>query len=129
MHRWQRLLEAVSPYHGRLLIYVWAIEQDDLSKRKIPVNGGSSSTGQDVFVPWVHYSCVDEQPTPQIYNRYYHMFGKGELSQLVQSAAEKLGLELGARPTGGSGRQGVTIVQDGWERSNYYVEVRRWCIL
>jgi tRNA (uracil-5-)-methyltransferase TRM9 len=133
MHRRQRLFEAVSPYHGRLLIYVWAIEQDYLSKRKIPVNAGSSSTGQDVLVPWVHTSCVrhaaDEQVTPQIYNRYYHMFAKGELSQLVQSAAEKLGLELGARPTGGSGRQGVTIVQDGWERSNYYVEVRRWCIL
>ena len=123
----------MSPYHGRLLIYVWAIEQDDLSKRKIPVIGESSSAGQDVLVPWVHSGCVrhaaDEQLAPQIYNRYYHMFGKGELSQLVQSATEKLGLELGARPTGGSGRQGVAIVQDGWERSNYYVEVRRWCIL
>lgn len=128
----QRLLEAVSPHHGRLLIYVWAIEQDNLSRRKIPINQGSSSssTGQDVLVPWVSSgSDIDEQVTLQIYDRYYHMFAKGELRQLVQSAAERLGLELGPRPTGGLGKQGIDIVQEGWERSNYYVEVKRWCIL
>lgn len=128
----QRLLEAVSSHHGRLLIYVWAIEQDNLSRRKIPINEGSSSlsTGQDVLVPWVRSSSdIDERVTQKIYDRYYHMFAKGELRHLVQSAAEKLGLELGSEPTGKPGKLGVAIGQEGWERSNYYVEVRRWCSL
>jgi tRNA (uracil-5-)-methyltransferase TRM9 len=96
---------------------VWAVRQDELSKRSIP--GGSSGTGQDVFVPWV----MSEDKT-QVFNRYYHMFDDGELAGLVTLAAEELGLVVG-RPSTGSLR-GVEIVQDGWERSNHYVELRRW---
>jgi tRNA (uracil-5-)-methyltransferase TRM9 len=60
----------------------------------------------------------------QVFNRYYHMFDDGELAGLVTLAAEELGLVVG-RPSTGSLR-GVEIVQDGWERSNHYVELRRW---
>ncbi|KAF8626279.1 hypothetical protein AX15_004952 [Amanita polypyramis BW_CC] len=128
----QRLLEAVSSQHGRLLIYVWAIEQDNLSKRRVPTNE-ASLTGQDVLVPWV---CAEYGPcatsgrgsTTHIYNRYYHMFAKGELSELLKSAAHKLGLEVAPIPEEGSGKQGIEIVREGWERSNYYLELRRWHI-
>ncbi|KAJ6455708.1 S-adenosyl-L-methionine-dependent methyltransferase [Mycena sanguinolenta] len=113
----KRLLSAVSPAHGRVLIYVWAVRQDDLSKRSIPT--GSSGAGQDVFVPWV----LSDDKT-QVFNRYYHMFDEGELAGLVNLAAEELGLAVG--PSSSSHLKGVEIVQDGWERSNHYVELRRW---
>jgi len=114
----KRLLSAVSPAHGRVLIYVWATRQDELSKRSIPTS--SSGEGQDVFVPWV----LSDDKT-QVYNRYYHMFDEGELAGLVALAAQELGLVIG--PPGSPGSlKGVEIVQDGWERSNHYVELRRW---
>ncbi|KAJ7046650.1 S-adenosyl-L-methionine-dependent methyltransferase [Mycena alexandri] len=114
----ERLLGAVSPAHGRVLIYVWATRQDEHSKRNIPTN--SSGTGQDVFVPWV----LAEDST-QVFNRYYHMFDDGELAALVTLAAEELGLVIGPAAAEGS-LKGIEIVQDGWERSNHYVELRRW---
>ncbi|KAI0709309.1 S-adenosyl-L-methionine-dependent methyltransferase [Earliella scabrosa] len=156
----QRLLESISPFHGRALIYVWAIEQDELSKRAIPASsaGGAEnlpSRGQDVFVPWVLAQPQPQQPkpkakqkrkseqqnttdltsgeaaspSPKVFDRYYHMFAKGELTELVAGAASKMGLVVGAPLDGarpGVVREGVQIVQDGWERSNYYVELRRW---
>lgn len=154
----QRLVEAISPVHGRTIIYVWAIEQDELSKRSIPAGDTDGSdhyptTGEDVFVPWVMSqqqhtakgkfkgditsSATSKQDvasavstlaveTP-VYNRYYHMFAKGELKQLTVQAAEELGLIVGPRETAYTkGCRGVEIIQEGWERSNYYVELRRW---
>ncbi|KAI0721026.1 S-adenosyl-L-methionine-dependent methyltransferase [Cerioporus squamosus] len=162
----QRVLEAISPTHGRALIYVWAVEQDKLSKRSIPTStdddrvASSSQTGrgQDVFVPWVLAQSVESKPKtrrkgksfgqtglpetpetgldaqdapPKVFNRYYHMFAKGELNELVADAAKELGLTLGDASGAdvavtGDKERGVQIVQDGWERSNYYVELRRW---
>ncbi|KAI0310894.1 S-adenosyl-L-methionine-dependent methyltransferase [Amylostereum chailletii] len=154
----QRLLESVSPHHGRLLVYVWAIEQDDLSKRDIPTSKllttPVEAKGQDVMVPWVltqqtprekeqrrrnkgqsaseqeiELPLLDPLPQdPKTFNRYYHMFAKGELRELVESAARTMDLRVGAMPNGGHEISGVEIVQSGWERSNYYVEVRRWRI-
>lgn len=127
----QRLLEAVSPNHGRVLIYVWAIEQDELSKRSIPTNGKCSTSGQDVLVPWVS-SDREQNATnthngvARVYNRYYHMFAKEELIDLVKGAAQASGLELGPQPGGETGARGVEIVREGWERSNYYIELRLW---
>ncbi|KAJ7685061.1 S-adenosyl-L-methionine-dependent methyltransferase [Mycena polygramma] len=115
----KRLLSTVSPTHGRVLIYVWAVRQDELSKRTIP-DSGSNGTGQDVFVPWVKSGDKTE-----VFNRYYHMFDDGELAALVGLAAEELGLVVGPA-VGTSSLKGVEIVQDGWERSNHYVELRRW---
>jgi tRNA (uracil-5-)-methyltransferase TRM9 len=152
----QILLESVSPRHGRILIYVWAIEQDAHSKRVIPVSGTAPRTcadadaegewntsGQDVFVPWVLSSgctrpevlCTEEaqnapKTKPDAIQRYYHMFAKGELDQLVQTAAQEMRLKVGTRPTNEAeeceGTEGIEVVASGWERSNYYVELRRW---
>lgn len=147
----QRLIECISPSHGRALIYVWAIEQDELSKRNIPTDSSSvnhhatsntQAEGQDVFVPWVLSSQTAKNkaaPSPpgegtvkpsQVFNRYYHMFAPGELKQLVEKAVQDMGLVVGSRSAGQGRRgglvRGLEVVQDGWERSNYYVEVRRW---
>ncbi|KAF8844517.1 hypothetical protein BDN67DRAFT_943260 [Paxillus ammoniavirescens] len=138
----QRLLQCVSPAHGRILVYVWSIEQDELSKRSIPVDGNKAeSLGTDVFVPWVmpqqnasrskprgRPPAGDSQTTAEvaapIYNRYYHMFAKGELTKLTCEAAEEMDLIVGSPE--GAERRGVEIIQEGWERSNYYVELRCW---
>jgi len=121
----QRLLQSVCPAHGRVLIYVWAIEQDRLSKRTIPV--ADTLAGQDVFVPWVlskQHTDAENKDESQVLNRYYHLFSKGELGSLVSDAASELGLRIGLPED--SVAAGVEISQDGWERSNYYVELRRW---
>ena len=66
---------------------------------------------------------------PPVYQRYYHLFAKGELVTLVRGACDALGLVVGPPGYPRSGFPcGVEILQDGWERSNYYVELRRWTI-
>ncbi|KAF5365794.1 hypothetical protein D9758_003248 [Tetrapyrgos nigripes] len=123
----QRLLQSVSPTHGRVLIYVWAIEQDEFSKREIPVDDVAGDSGQDVFVPWnLNRPNVTPNDEPQTYNRYYHMFAKGELTTLVTEAAQDLGWYVGPKKTNYENVQGMHIIQDGWERSNYYIELRCW---
>ncbi|KAI9446525.1 hypothetical protein H4582DRAFT_1804959 [Lactarius indigo] len=148
----KRLLESVSPRHGRVLIYVWAVEQDKYSKRIVPVpdrdtgthtdvDGEPSTSGQDVFVPWSlstvrAYSEALKMKeaarnalgtTPEVIQRYYHMFAKDELGQLVRVAAEEMGLKVGPPPMNQvEGIEGIEVVASGWERSNYYVELRRW---
>jgi len=158
----QRLLECVSPTHGRILLYVWAIEQDELSKRTIPNlqpdsgdSGSMDTRGQDVFVPWVLVAGKPrenprprkgartnprppegsdipptEQAEPKLFNRYYHMFAEGELLQLACEAARDMELKIGLPPSRENEdltkSMGVEIIQSGWERSNYYVEMRRW---
>lgn len=81
----------------------------------------------DVFVPWVRTpgSTSNVKEGPEVYHRYYHMFAEGELGQLVREAAEELGLDIGNPEIGIVGK-GLTIVQEGWERSNYYIEVLTW---
>lgn len=126
----------MSPAHGRVLIYVWAIEQDEQSKRIIPTDGeaANSQVGKDVVVPWVLSRQLGstskegrmDSEQPQVFNRYYHMFAKGELGGLVHEAVTEMGLEIGPSSSRGSRGAGVEIVQDGWERSNYYVELKRW---
>lgn len=119
-----------------MLIYVWAIEQDDLSKRKVvEEQDPPPATGKDVVVPWVlskqlsdsSKASPERDERPQVYNRYYHMFAKGELAGLVQEAASELGLQTGPKSRSTAKyTSGVEIVQDGWERSNYYVELKLW---
>lgn len=122
----------MSPEHGRVLIYVWAIEQDELSKRIIPQEEFTDNrVGRDVIVPWVLSDALNttnssEDGKGQVYNRYYHMFARGELRGLVIEAATGLGLVMGVATGQPPSTQGVEIVQDSWERSNYYVELRCW---
>ena len=57
------------------------------------------------------------------------MFSKDELRGLVQSASQELGLKvapLSSNEAEANGTEGVEIVASGWERSNYYIELRRW---
>lgn len=155
----QSLLRCLSPSHGRGLIYVWAIQQDDLSKRSVPSfseETDQKQTGQDVFVPWKLTentpgpSCKVEKALPKqiseapiedaeqtstkpgtaVFNRYYHMFDRGELRDLVVAAAKGMDIsseEPGSRIHSENGTQKKTfieIVKDDWEKSNYYVEFR-----
>jgi len=125
----KRLLQSVSSSHGRILIYVWAVEQDEQSKRKIPIGDEQTTgSGKDVIVPWVLSATTPEKDGPKILNRYYHMFAKGELRGLVEEASKELELQMGSPLSNGAIRtgRGVEVVQDGWERSNYYVELQRW---
>jgi len=123
------------------LVYVWAVEQDELSKRSIPSDPRDNSVGQDVLVPWVlskqHTQVMtcnqsldlfpSEVERPDIYHRYYHLFADGELVALARGAAEELGLEVSPFPEmHTTKKRGVEIVQEGWERSNHYIELRRW---
>lgn len=127
----QTLLRSVSPSHGRILIYVWAVEQDNLSKRYIPpTEENSNSAGRDVFVPWVlNHSQNNEKKmlddSPLVFNRYYHMFVEGELEDLVRDATLNLGMVVGSIDSSVEQR-GVEIVGKGWERSNWYVELKCW---
>lgn len=127
---------------------MWAIEQDEFSKRVIPGQDSSQEgNGQDVFVPWVlgtqntkqnriimaqkdrspAKTTRDEriQEPNKVFNRYYHMFSRNELHELTVAAAQELGLGIG-KESESSADRGVDIVQYGWERSNYYIEIRRW---
>ncbi|KAJ1308750.1 hypothetical protein OPQ81_004441 [Rhizoctonia solani] len=148
---------------GKALVYVWAVEQDELSKRVVPdiSEGSTSSTkAQDVLVPWVMQqehkaktkvktrrgrkanddqdkSRSESTPSQQstehrdspVFQRYYHLFISGELTELANAAAAKLKLTVGPVPVDAcvNGREhGIYISPEGWERSNLYVELTRW---
>ncbi|KDN51067.1 hypothetical protein RSAG8_00696, partial [Rhizoctonia solani AG-8 WAC10335] len=156
------ILNSLAP-GGKALVYVWAVEQDELSKRVVPDigEGNTSSTkAQDVLVPWVmqqehktkpraktrrgrkagenqEESHSNSSPSQQsaehtdspVFQRYYHLFVSGELTELATAAAAKLELAVGPVPvdTYADGHQhGVCISPEGWERSNLYVELTRW---
>lgn len=136
------MLHCLDPSHGRGLIYVWATDQDELSKRAIPTSRPNPSPpglrGQDVFVPWVlaedlkagHIAGNESREAERekkVFNRYYHMFEEGELRELVLLAAGELDICTG--PHKGYAEQinsqtAIEIVKDDWERSNYYLEFR-----
>eukprot|EP01064_Diplonema_japonicum_P024969 TRINITY_DN35802_c0_g1_i1.p1 TRINITY_DN35802_c0_g1~~TRINITY_DN35802_c0_g1_i1.p1 ORF type:complete len:253 (+),score=62.19 TRINITY_DN35802_c0_g1_i1:70-759(+) len=58
---------------GRLLIYVWAAGQKRFA----------AAASQDVTVPWTLHDRFDAA-TPT-HDRYYHLFTKGELEELIES--------------------------------------------
>lgn len=70
-------------YKGQLLCYVWALEQE-----------GRKFTKQDVFVPWhlkdefksnqsnFDSKCENNKDGSSVFQRYYHVFKKGELEEL-----------------------------------------------
>ena len=103
-------------------MYVWAVEQDSLSKRTLPSDAGTIE--QDLLVPWVLAPGAGlGREEEQVFQRYYHFFERDELRDLVLEAAQEMGLYFGSAD--GAAR-GVEIVQDGWERSNSYIELRLW---
>ncbi|EJU00790.1 S-adenosyl-L-methionine-dependent methyltransferase [Dacryopinax primogenitus] len=126
----QALLQAVSSSDGRVLIYVWATEQDELSKRIVPVDPEKAGEKvQDVFVPWkkaavqrANGAGTETETETELHQRYYHLFTKDELGDLVREAAKCLGLHI-LQGEDSSESNGLRIVQEGWERSNWYIEL------
>ena len=82
---------------GKALLYVWALEQD--SSRR----GWKAGGEQDIMVPWVLKSKGQEDRT---YQRYYHLYRKGELEEDVV-AAEGL------------------VLESGYEKDNWWAIARR----
>jgi alkylated DNA repair protein alkB family protein 8 len=81
-------LTRITRVDGKILIYVWALEQDE-----------KKFENQDNFVPWHLQNTYETQQSietlgPQIikedkknstvYHRYYHVFKKGELEELLK---------------------------------------------
>lgn len=75
--------------NGTLLIYVWALEQEE-----------KKFTQQDNFVPWHLQNTYEtevkvetmgpevlkeENKNATVYHRYYHVFAKGELENLINT--------------------------------------------
>ncbi|KAI8869444.1 S-adenosyl-L-methionine-dependent methyltransferase [Ramicandelaber brevisporus] len=96
---------------GRLLIFVWALEQSATAKREF------SADKQDYLVPWK----IPGQPAVKengetneenVHYRFYHMFKDGELDQLVKDAGTAANLP-------------IKIIERGYDRDNWFVIVER----
>lgn len=113
---------------GRFLIVVWALEQRGQSRRQFEQvasseeQSKSSHQGQDLMVPWIlknankqngkqavpENKATVESSSPEIFQRFYHVFEQGELEKTVDEAA-KLYPDL--------------IIEHelgGWEKGNWY---------
>jgi tRNA (uracil-5-)-methyltransferase TRM9 len=78
---------------GKVLVYAWALEQG--SSRR----GWDEGSEQDALVPWVMRSKGKPEAT---YQRYYHLYRKGELEEDVEAA-------------------GGTVLESGYEKDNWWV--------
>nr|CAG8492399.1 14414_t:CDS:2 [Entrophospora candida] len=102
--------------NSKILIYVWALEQQSTPKKN--ANGTEASGGgggeprrnfdqnyQDVFVPWVIPKDKNYEDRKQnvVFKRYYHLFKKGELDELV------INTNL------------AKILKSGYDKDNWYV--------
>jgi len=90
--------------------------------------------GVDTLVPWVltkgrAQPSMEDAPasSQQIFERYYHFFAPGELLKLTREAGRVLGL-LEGTPSQSMprGTRGFEITRDGYEKSNFYVELQLW---
>lgn len=115
------LLDCVRPRSGKVLVYVWALEQG--SSRR---GWDEGTTDQDQLVPWVMKSNKPKKPKKEetnkkgggngdentgnanakpmetTYQRYYHLYRKGELEEDAQAA-------------------GGEILGSGYEKDNWWV--------
>lgn len=93
-----RRVEAVRHLLGLLrpgaeaLVYVWALEQ------KTSRRGWGDGDPQDIMVPW----ATTEEGEEVVYERFYHLFRKGELEEDVVTA-------------------GGHVVSSGYDRDNWWV--------
>eukprot|EP01134_Creolimax_fragrantissima_P002209 CFRG2209T1 len=110
----QELARIVRP-GGTFLVTVWAREQDKF-REKVKDSDG------DMFVPWKMVTEFQKQGEDkrqnakaksimegqyQVFQRYYHLYGEGELEELIEGAG------------------GMEIVERGYERDNWWVVVRK----
>ncbi|KAJ1339249.1 hypothetical protein BSLG_006386 [Batrachochytrium salamandrivorans] len=112
------LLRILKP-GGRVLIFVWALEQGHANYLIFQSKSKRQYETQDVFVPWKMpkniYGSVPErqEPAPSgdesdvVYQRYYHMFVTKELDALVEEVSP------GA------------VITSGYDRDNHYVIVEK----
>ena len=77
---------------GKLLIFVWALEQT--GKRKY--------NHQDVFVPWKLRKST-ESTSEEVFQRFYHLFSENELKTLVSNI------------------KNLKVDVSGYDRDNWYV--------
>jgi tRNA (uracil-5-)-methyltransferase TRM9 len=85
---------------GSALFYVWALEQKN-SRR-----GWDEHSSQDVMVPWVRKAIKNTDTEQKVFQRYYHLYHKGELEQSI-------------------GEAGGTVVESGYEKDNWWAIARR----
>lgn len=88
------LLESLRP-GGKVLVYVWALEQS--SSRR----GWDEGSDQDTLVPWVMRGPKGNPNTGTTYQRYYHLYRKGELEEDVRAV-------------------GGDIVESGYDQDNWW---------
>lgn len=81
----QKLLRLLRPGGSRVLIYVWALEKPPKASHQI-----DEVTG-DAMIPWKMNQKFDEEKN--VYQRFYHLFRKGELKTLAQEALSAEGIE------------------------------------
>ncbi|MCJ1467804.1 tRNA methyltransferase, has a role in tRNA modification [Pseudocyphellaria aurata] len=87
---------------GRALIYVWALEQKH-SRR-----GWDEDNEQDVMVPWVMKQVDEDGTSSQTFNRYYHLYRRGELEEDILQA-------------------GGIVDSSGYEKDNWWAVATRRC--
>jgi tRNA (uracil-5-)-methyltransferase TRM9 len=80
---------------GKILIFVWALEQSESSKRRF-------TEQEDIFVPWF------DGTTKKTYQRFYHLFVQGELERLCRDAAAAEGRSIEFEQS------------SGYDRDNWY---------
>lgn len=98
------LLQSVRPgpdgAGGKILVYVWALEQSN-SRR-----GWDEGADQDQLVPWVMRTKAIKGEGPPAgdttYQRYYHLFKKGELEEDVEAV-------------------GGHVLSNGYDKDNWWV--------
>lgn len=94
----KELLRIIRP-GGKVLVFVWALEQTKFSKRNFEPGK------QDVFVPWtLKQAAQTENLEPNIYHRYYHLFKKGELDDLFLQLDDQVSIDV-----------------SGYDRDNHYI--------
>ncbi|OLN95362.1 tRNA (carboxymethyluridine(34)-5-O)-methyltransferase [Colletotrichum chlorophyti] len=92
------LLSAVRPVQGKVLVFVWALEQG--SSRR----GWDAGAAQDQLVPWVTKGKKEQKERPAqdaTFHRYYHLYREGELEEDV--------VAVGGR-----------VLDSGYDRDNWW---------
>ncbi len=98
--------------------------------------GGESSqiSQQDVMVPWVLHATAPgagKKGEDQVFYRYYHLFKKGELEELVRDAAKEDGYMIldGEETLQESKRSGkwMRIADQGYEKDNWWLQGEVGC--
>lgn len=92
--------------NGKALLYVWALEQ------KTSRRGWDEGHEQDVMVPWVLRTgkkpVGEAAPPERTFQRYYHLYRKGELESDVLAA-------------------GGAVLESGYEKDNWWATICRNC--